>query len=97
MNSFNNIVRIKYLENKESVVSLDEYILLADERKKQKFAIFKLQNNLNQTLYGVRFEIVQYNEEGNILEKNVVFYNQFSIAKNSSFIPEAKLPILPAC
>lgn len=97
MNSFNNITRFKYLENKESVVSLDEYILLADERKKEKYAIFKLQNNLNQTLYGIKFEITQYNEDGNILQKNVISYNQFAIHKNSSFIPEAKLPVMPSC
>ncbi len=97
MNSFNNIVRIKYSENKESVVSLDEYILLADERKNEKYAIFKLFNNLNQELYGVKFEIVQYNENGNIIEKNIVNYNQVIIKKNASFIPEAKLPILPSC
>lgn len=97
MNSFNNIKRLKYQENQQSVVSLDEYAIFTDDRKKEKYIVFKFSNNLNQMLYGIRFEVTQYNEAGNIIEKNFLKYNQISIGKNQTFIPEAKLLVKFAC
>ncbi|MBR2870293.1 MAG: leucine-rich repeat domain-containing protein [Clostridia bacterium] len=91
MNSFNDIKRFKYSENKQSVVSLDEYVIFTDDRKREKYIVFKFNNNLNQILYGVRFEVVQYNADGNIVEKNIIKHNKIIVGKNKTFIPEAKM------
>lgn len=97
MNSFNDIKRIKYLDNQDSVVSLSEYVIFSDDRKKEKFIVFKFDNNLNQILHGIRFEIVQHDESGAIIEKSVIKYNKVSIGKNETFVPESKLRVQYSC
>lgn len=90
MSSFSNIEKFIYTKNKEDVVSLLEYIIFNDERNNEKFLVFKFQNNLDQRLNQLRFEIVQYNSLGDILVKSVVEYAPNSVRGYSSFVPDAK-------
>lgn len=91
MNSFNNIKKIKYTKSEQDVVSLKEYIIFTDDRKNEKYLVFKFANNLNQKLYELQFEIVQYNENNEIIAKSTVVYDNFKADENEEFVPKAKL------
>lgn len=91
MNSFNNIKKVKYTKSEQDVVSLKEYIIFTDDRKNEKYLVFKFVNNLNQKLYDLKFEIVQYNENNEIIAKSTVVYDNFKADENEEFVPKAKL------
>ncbi len=91
MNSFNNIKKVKYTKSEQDVVSLKEYIIFTDDRKNEKYLVFKFVNNLNQKLYDLQFEIVQYNENNEIIAKSTVVYDNFKADENEEFVPKAKL------
>lgn len=97
MNSFNNIERFKYTKNQADVVSLSEYIVFEDERAKEKYAVLKLTNNLNQNLYEVQLEISQYDRKDNLVEKVVVSYDNFKAKANETFVPNAKVKLNYLC
>ena len=67
MNSFNNIKKYKYEKNQKDIVSLVEYIIFEDERNNEKYLVFKFQNNVNQYLNEIKFEISQYDSENNLI------------------------------
>ena len=54
MSSYNNIRKIKYTFNPADPVTLKEYILFEDYRDKNKFAVFKFANNVNQHLRAIK-------------------------------------------
>ena len=97
MSSYNIIEKIKYTEDLSDAVSLDEYIVFANERNELKYIVFKFSNNVNQQLLGMKFEVSQYDMHDNLIERSVVIYNNFLAKANSSFVPKAKLRVLYAC
>ncbi|MDE6410916.1 MAG: leucine-rich repeat domain-containing protein [Clostridia bacterium] len=97
MSSYNSIEKIKYTDNLSDAVSLDEYIVFGDERREEKYIVFKFFNNVNQKLLGMKFEVSQYDMHDNLIEKSVVIYNNFLAKPNSSFVPKAKLKAMYAC
>ena len=97
MSSYNSIEKIKYTEDLSDAVSLDEYIVFANERNELKYIVFKFSNNVNQQLLGMKFEVSQYDMHDNLIERSVVIYNNFLAKANSSFVPKAKLRVLYAC
>lgn len=97
MNSFNNIVKIKYEKNQKDIVSLLEYIIFEDDRNQQKYLVFKFQNNVNQYLNEFKFEISQYDEENNLIAKSVISHGGFIAKENEVFVPNCKLQVEKEC
>lgn len=97
MSSYNNIRKIKYTFNPADPVTLKEYILFEDDRDKNKFAVFKFANNVNQRLRGIKFEVYQLDENGKTLEKSIVLYDGFVSEPNAPFVPNAKLALGFGC
>lgn len=93
MNSFSEIDRVDYQENKTSIISLLQYILFIDDNKKNKFAVFKFRNNLNQNVDCIRCEVCEYNCDDLLLEKQIIEYKDFSAKCNEEFVPNAKLSL----
>lgn len=97
MSSYNRIEKIKYTKNPSDVVALYEYILFEDEKAEEKYVVFKFMNNLNQRLRELKFEVLQYDEENELLEKSVVVHDNFVAEQNAMFVPNAKLRVNFAC
>ena len=97
MSSYNSIVKIKYADNLSEAVSLQEYVIMEDAKKKRKFIVFKFSNNVNQHLFGMKFEVSQYDSGNELIEKSVVVYNKFDANPNSTFVPKARLKVRFAC
>lgn len=90
MSSFNKIDKIKYVQNASDVVSLSEYMILTDTTSEKKCIVFKFENNANQILFGLEFEVSQYDISNALIGKSIVVYNGFSAKENESFVPKAK-------
>lgn len=97
MNSFNNITKIKYERNQKDIVALVEYIIFEDERNNEKYLVFKFQNNVNQYLNEIKFEISQYDEENNLLAKSIISHGGFYAKENEVFVPNYKLKACNDC
>lgn len=97
MSSYNRIVKLRYEDDASSIVSLDEYIIFADDMQKLKHIVFKFKNNVTQQLLAMQFEVCQYDEDGNLLEKSVVMYNKFLAEAEEEFVPKAKLRVSYYC
>ena len=97
MSSYNSIEKIKYTENLSDAVSLDEYIVFGNERREEKYILFRFYNNVDQKLLGMKFEVSQYDMHEHLIEKSVVIYNNFFAKANASFVPKAKLKVMYAC
>ena len=97
MSSYNHIEKIKYTKNPSDVVALQEYIVFEDAKVQEKCVVFQFMNNLNHRLRELRFEVLQYDEEDDLLEKSVVVYDNFVSEPNATFVPNAKLQINFAC
>ena len=97
MSLYNNIEKIKYTKKTSEVVNLQEYIVFENERKEEKFIVFKFANNVNQQLLGMEFEVSQYNIDGLLVESSVVIYNSFLANANEEFVPKAKLKVNFLC
>lgn len=97
MSSFNNVTKIKYTGNSDDLVTLNEYILFEDDRNKRKYVVFRFINNVTQQLLGMRFEVSQYDLDGNVIEKSVVIYNKFLAGAEEDFVPKAKLRVNYDC
>lgn len=93
MSSYNEIAKIKYEEESSDPVTLSEYVLFGDERAQKKVIVFKFENNVNQQLLGMTFEVCQYDGEGALIEKSVVVYAKYLAKANETFVPKAKLPV----
>lgn len=97
MNSYNNVKKFKYEDPNKSVVSLQEYILFEDERKGDKYAMFKLNNNLDQELYEIHVRVNQFDENGELVGCSILRYSDFSAQPNETFVPNAKLRVQYSC
>ena len=97
MSSYNSVEKIKYTENLSDAVALDEYIVFGNERKEEKYILFRFYNNVDQKLLGMKFEVSQYDMHEHLIERSVVIYNNFLAKANSSFVPKAKLKVAYAC
>lgn len=97
MSSYNRIVKLRYEDDASSIVSLEEYIIFADDLQKLKHIVFKFKNNVTQQLLAMRFEVCQYDEDGNLLEKSTVMYNKFLAEAEEEFVPKAKLRVSYNC
>ena len=93
MSSYNNIRKIKYTKCPSDGVSLQEYIMFEDTRAKEKYVVFKFLNNVNQRIFGFRFEVLQYNASNELIEKSVVVHKDFVAEANEPFVPVAKLKV----
>ena len=78
MISYKKVGRFLYTENAADVVALTEYILFEDAKTEARYALLKFINNLDQSLYGVQFEVLQYDADKNLLEKSLVVYDKFN-------------------
>ena len=96
MSSFNNITKIKYNQNQSDPVALFEYVLCSDTDN-QKVVVFKFKNNMNQVLNEIKFEVYQYDENNDLIEKIVVHHDDFKTEEAGFFIPNAKLRVLENC
>ena len=97
MSSYNNIRKIKYTKTPSDVVALQEYIIFEDSHAKEKYVVFKFANNLNQRLLRLKFEVLQYNEDNELIEKSTVLHENFVAEPNDLFVPNAKLKINFKC
>lgn len=97
MSSYNNIRKIKYTKNPSDVVSLHEYIIFEDTHANEKYVVFKFANNVNQRLFELKFEVLQYNKDNELLEKSTVLHNNFIAEANDLFVPNAKLKVNFEC
>lgn len=97
MSSFKMLEKVRYTGTPSDVVALSEYIVFVSEKSDRKYIVCKFVNNLNQRLFGLRFEISQYDESDALLEKNTLSYDKFSARGNESFVPSAKLTVNPRC
>ena len=93
MSSFNNVEKISYNKVNEDPVSLIEYIVFSDDSHKEKYAILKLRNNLNQILSSVKINVYQFDENRVLLEKSLLVYGNFQAGSQEIFVPNAKLPL----
>lgn len=97
MTSFNRIQKFKYYSNKDEVVSLKEYILFEDERTLEKYLVFKFHNNLEQYLHEIRFEVSQFNKDGDLIEVSLLAYDKLDVGSYEEFVPEAKMKANKLC
>lgn len=97
MSSYNNIRKIKYTKNPSDIVTLHEYIVFEDSHLKEKYVVFKFSNNLNQRLLSFKFEVLQYNQDNELIEKTTVLHDNFVAEANDLFVPNAKLKINFEC
>ena len=59
MSSYNSIEKIKYTDSLSDAVSLDEYIVFGNEKREEKYVVFRFSNNVDQKLLGMKFEVNQ--------------------------------------
>ena len=97
MSSFNNVVKVLYKDNQDMIVSLLEYILFEDAKLAEKYLVFKFSNNLNQTLTKIKFEVQEFDKEGDLIEKAILEYDGFEAKEGASFVPNAKLGVNFEC
>lgn len=97
MSSLRMLEKVRYTATPSDVVALKEYIVYEDEKNSQKYVLCKFVNNLNQRLYGMRFEISQYDEEEGLLEKLTLSYDKFSAQGGEAFVPSAKFAVNARC
>ena len=97
MSSFNLIEKVKYNKPQNGVVFVKEYIIFEDDHKDDKFVIFKLYNQLNQSLNHIIYEVLQYDSEERLIEKKIIEYNNFKASAQECFVPKAKLRVLANC
>ena len=94
MTSYNKIEKVNYTEqNNKNCVNVLEYISFTDERLEKKYCVIKFQNNLDQNLKSVKFEVTQYDDQENIIEKSTLEVNDLYITPNEVFVPNLKLKI----
>jgi len=91
MNSYNNVVKMKYTTNNDDVVQLLEYIIFEDSLAEDKYLVFKFVNNLNQRLREIRVDVAFLDDQDNVLGKSIIEYSDFSALEHETFIPSAKL------
>ncbi len=97
MSSYNNIQKIKYTKTPSDVVALNEYILFENSHAKEKYVVFRFANNVNQRLFEIRFEVLQYDADNRLIEKSVVVHKDFTADANGLFVPNAKLKVNFEC
>lgn len=97
MSSFNTVTKIKYTDNASDLVALNEYIIFQDDKAKRKYIIFKFTNNVTQQLLGMKFEVCQYNVDGDLIEKSIVVYDKYLAKAEEEFVPRAKLRVSFDC
>ena len=93
MSSFNDIKKVNYTDNADSVVALKEYICFKDEARKKQLAIFKFQNNLNQQLSKMTFDVMQFDSDNFMIRKTTVNYDDFIADKGEAFVPKMKMEL----
>ena len=93
MSSFNNIKKIDYSDNRDSIVALKEYILLKDEAGKKQLLVFKFQNNLNQELSKMTFNVMQYDSDHFMIKKSTINYEDFTVDRGEAFVPKLKMEV----
>ena len=93
MSSINNIKKITYSDNRDSIVALKEYILFKDEAAKKQLCIFKFQNNLNQQLSKMTFNVMQFDSDHFMIKKSMVNYEDFIIDRGEAFVPKLKMEL----
>lgn len=97
MSSFSSIEKVKYNQDRQDAVALNEYIIFADERRKTKYILFKFTNNINRALNDIKFEIQEFDEANNLIEKVIFVYNDFNANENEDFVPNAKMKVNYEC
>lgn len=97
MSSYKMVEKVRYTASPQDVVALKEYIVFFDEETQKKQLVFKLANNLSQRLYGLRFEISQYDDSDALLEKSTLAHDKFSAGEGETFVPSAKLTVHKNC
>lgn len=91
MTSYNKIEKVSYSSrNDKMCVNVLEYISFADERLERKYCVIKFQNNLDQNLKSIKFEVTQFDENDNIIEKSVLEVKDLFITPNEIFVPNLK-------
>lgn len=93
MSSINNIKKVNYSDNRDSVVALKEYILLKDEAAQKQLCLFKFQNNLNQQLTKMTFNIMQFDADNFMIKKSIVNYENFTADRGEAFVPKMKMEL----
>lgn len=97
MTSYSMLEKVRYSGTPSDVVALKEYIVFKNEQTGQKCVMCKFANNLNQRLYGMRFEICQYDESDALIEKTTLSHDKFSANGNECFVPSAKFAVNEKC
>ena len=93
MSSFNDIKKVNYTDNADSVVALKEYICFKDEARKKQLAIFKFQNNLNQQLTKMTFDVMQFDSDNFMIRKTTITYDDFVADRGEAFVPKMKMEL----
>ncbi len=91
MSSF-NIEKFEYIDTQEYPVSLLSYIVSCENDS--KYIVFKFNNNLNQELRRIKYEVSCFDKDNCLVEK-IVFANTMSkpIKANLEFVCEEKLKV----
>lgn len=97
MSSFNNIQRVKNIDENKLCIYLDEYMFFTDDDRKHKYVVFKFVNQLNQTLKKMKVEISQFNKDNDLMVKSIIGYTNFEVEAHSSFTPNAKMQVNYSC
>lgn len=93
MSTFNQVRKITYSSNPNDVVALSEFIVMSDARAKEKYLILKFVNNVAQKLSEFAFEITEYDNQNNIIEKLTLNQTNVEAEASKEFVPNAKLKV----
>ncbi len=97
MTSYKNVMKYDYTQTPADVVALCEYMLFDDGKENGKYAVLKFSNNLDQKLYAIQFEVLQYNDDGGLIAKKLIVYDRFTADPGETFVPKAKLALSAQC
>lgn len=97
MSSFNKVKKCKYDSSSTCLIALQEYVIFEDEKAKKKCIIFSFYNTLVQPLYKFSIDVNQFNEQGDLIAKSRVSFDEIKVYSNKSFTPNARLNVEYDC
>lgn len=96
MNSENYIAKGIYRhEQAGNLVSVKNYIFL--RKKGKKCLLLRFANELEHTVDGITYTVLQYDGEGNLLGRSDCSYGDLNFFARSTFTPQEALPVDERC
>ena len=91
MSFFNNIEKLVYRKETVDPVLLLEYIKFSDEKRNEKYLVFKFKNNLTQQLKEMKVLVNLFDENNCLIGTTTFVYKNFIAKGLEEFVPKAKL------